>query len=71
MDETRAKSKFSTETLLFNGIKMSSLPDFSISVAALTVNLDTHSVHLFFRKLVFLSRSCILFINYISLNFPS
>jgi hypothetical protein len=34
---------------------MDVLPIFSRSVAALTVNLDTHSVHLFFRKLVFLS----------------
>ena len=34
---------------------MDSLPNFSRSVAALTVNLDTHPVHLFFRKLVFLS----------------
>jgi hypothetical protein len=33
---------------------MGSLPDFSRSVAALTVNLDTHSVHLSFRKLAFL-----------------
>jgi len=71
MDETRAKSKLSIETLLFNAIKMSNLPDFYISVAALTVNLDTHSVHLFFRKLVFLSHSCILFTNCIYLNFPS